>query len=65
MKGRYIGFNIRTICDLIQLSEQMEVYFFAFLVYEKTFDTVHRDFLNKCLNHFGFPNYFKEWISKM
>ena len=43
----------------------MENVFFAFLDYEKTFDTVHREFLDKCLNHFGFPNYFKEWISIM
>ena len=43
----------------------MENVFFASLDYEKAFDTVHREFLNKCLNHFGFPNYFKEWISIM
>ena len=43
----------------------MENVFLAFLDYEKEFDTVHREFLNKSLNHFGFPNYFKEWISIM
>ena len=56
LKGRFIGFNIRTIFDAIEIGAESDQLFIAFLDFEKAFDTVNRDFMEKCLTCYGFPS---------
>ena len=63
LKGRFIGFNIRTIFDAIEIGSESDKLFIAFLDFEKAFDTINRDFMDKCLTCYGFPSHFKKWIT--
>ncbi len=51
IKGRYIGENIRTIADLVDISKSKNTMgFIALLIdFEKAFDTVKRSFLFQSL----------------
>ena len=63
MKDRYIGFNIRLILDLIDYAEQENKPGVIFSVdFEKAFDSVSWDYLEKCIDYFNFGNSFKNWI---
>ena len=66
MKGRFIGYNIRTILDIIEITntEKLKTSI-AFLDFEKAFDKLNWEFINKCLMSFGFgPNIIK-WVTIM
>ncbi len=64
--GRFIGVNIRTIVDSIAYSSQNKLNtILAFLDFEKAFDKIRWDFVDKCLLNFGFGPNFRKWISIM
>ena len=54
MKGEYIGENIRQIFEVLEHAEEQEIPMFDlfFSDFEKAFDSVDHDFLNRCLRHF-------------
>ena len=63
IKNRFIGENIRTILDILQItSEEENPGMLVFIVFEMAFDTINWTFLFKCLDYFNFGNYFKSWI---
>ena len=63
MKNRFIGQNVRTIFDLIELAdiEAIEAYI-AQIDFEKAFDSIEWPFLFKTLKSFGFGEKFINWI---
>ena len=64
--GRFIGVNIRTIIDSIVFSSQNKLNtILAFLDFEKAFDKIRWDFVDKCLLQFGFGPNFRKWITIM
>lgn len=66
VKGRYIGYNIRLINDIITNYERSnENASILFLDYQKAFDSIKWDFINKALNKFGFGNNFTRWIEAL
>ena len=63
IKGRYIGENIRTIYDLLHLTEEKKIPGQIMLIdFEKAFDSVSWKFLYKTLSLFGFDKNFINWI---
>ena len=63
IKGRYIGENIRTIVDLIDITKhKINPGVILFLDFEKAFDSVSWDFLFKVLKRFNFGDVFITWI---
>ena len=63
LKNRYIGSNIRLLFDIIDhLEENNEPGMIFSIDFEKAFDTVSWEFLNKCLDYFNFGDSFKKWI---
>ena len=63
LKGRYIGENIRTITDIIDLCKAKNMTAALLLVdFEKAFDTVRWKFLFKILQKFNFGTIFIKWI---
>lgn len=63
MKNRFIGENIRTISDLITLTNLKNMPGLILLVdFEKAFDTVEWSYSNRVLNIFGFEDSFKSWV---
>ena len=66
LKGRFIGINIRTIIDSIEYSSQNQINtILAFLDFEKAFDKLNWDFIEKCLDGFGFGPVLRKWIKIM
>ena len=66
LTGRFIGCNIRTIYDIIELSQNEEFCnLIALIDYEKAFDNIKWSFLHKSLEAFGFGNYFRNWFKVM
>ena len=64
IKGRYIGCNIRTIEDIIIYTRNNTVSGILLLIdFEKAFDTVSWNFINKCLEAFNFGPKFRNYIS--
>ena len=63
MKDRFIGQNVRTIFDLMDLTntEAIEAYI-AQIDFEKAFDSIEWPFLFKTLKTFGFGENFINWI---
>ena len=60
---RYISDNIRTIVDLIEITQQNKVPgLIALLDFEKAFDTVKWSFLHNTLLAMNFGNNFCKWI---
>ena len=63
MKGRYIGENIRQIFEVLEHAEEQEIPGLIFFSdFEKAFDSVDHDFLNRLLRHFNFGDSFINWI---
>ena len=63
IQGRYIGCNIRTILDIIQISQNEEnSNLITFIDYEKAFDNIKWEFMYKALEAFGFGKEFRKWI---
>ena len=63
LKGRYIGENIRTLCEIIDnLNNENNPGLIFFADFEKAFDSVDHDFIYKVLKHFNFSNSFINWI---
>ena len=63
IQGRYIGCNIRTILDVIQISQNEEnSNLITFIDYEKAFDNIKWQFMHKSLKAFGFGKEFRKWI---
>ena len=64
LKGRYIGQNIRTIIDTIEYTRLVQTPgMVVFLDFEKAFDSIEWDFLQKALSTFGFGTKFIDWIN--
>ena len=63
MKDRYIGFNIRLLLDLIEYAENQHKPGMIFSIdFEKAFDSVSWEFLEKCIDYFNFGDSFKNWV---
>ena len=64
VKGRYIGESIRLIKDVMDFTKVKNLPGIAvFLDYEKAFDSVEWDFLQKCLQSFNFGPQLRRWVS--
>ena len=59
MKDRFIGENTRLIADVIDYCKHtLQPCIILLADFEKAFDTINWNFLQKCLTHFGFgPNF--------
>ena len=63
MKGRYIGENIRLICEVLQTTEAQNLPELVFLSdFEKAFDSVNHKYMYKCLEHFNFGDGLINWV---
>ena len=66
IKGRFIGYNIRQIQDILEYAEVQQIDgAMLFLDFRKAYDTVERNFLFKTLEYFGFKNNFIQWIKTL
>ena len=64
INGRYIGQNIRLLCDIMELSDTKKSQgIFLFVDFEKAFDTLEWSFILKTLEAFNFGDNFKKWVS--
>ena len=64
IKGRFIGYSIRSILDTIELHKTKQIKsIIAFLDFEKAFDKIRWSFMKKCLSKFGFGANFMKWIT--
>ena len=63
IKGRFIGETIRTIHDIVYLTEEQNMNGFITLIdFEKAFDSIEWNFLFKSLKTFNFGAAFLDWI---
>lgn len=63
MTGRHISNNIRLILDMTEYNCYIPTdYFMLFIDFYKAFDTVSHEFMFKCIQHFGFGNYFQKAV---
>ena len=63
IKNRYIGENVRTILDIIELTkDKINPGVILFLDFEKAFDSISWNFLFKTLHAFNFGDIFIYWI---
>ena len=63
MKGRYIGENIRLLYDTILLTEKENIPGLLLMIdFEKAFDSVSWEFIEKALLFFNFPNSIISWF---
>ena len=64
IKGRYIGDNIRTILDILEITKkELDPGLLVMIDFEKAFDTVSWQFLYKTLDYFNFGPVFKHYIN--
>ena len=62
IKGRYIGENIRLICEILEHVEQNDLPSLMFFSdFEKAFDSIDHDFMYRTLRHFNFGNDLLRW----
>ena len=63
IKGRYIGECIRIISDVMSFTKQKNIPGAAmFLDFEKAFDSIKWNYLQKCLEVFKFGPQLRQWI---
>ena len=63
IKGRFIGENIRTMLDVIELTSSMDEPGFLIMIdFEKAFDSVSWKFMFSVIDYFNFGTYFKKHI---
>ena len=64
MPGRYIGENTRIVYDLMQYTEENNLPGTLLMIdFEKAFDSVSWNFIDKTLEYFKFGPSFRRWIS--
>ncbi len=64
IKGRYIGENTRLLYDIMQYTEDNNIPGLLMTIdFEKAFDTIEFDFIEKTLDYFNFGTTLKKWIS--
>ena len=64
MKGRYIGECIRMISDIMTYTKQKNMPGAAvFLDFEKAFDSIEWNYLQKCLETFKFGPQLRQWVN--
>ena len=62
--GRYIGENTRIIYDLMQFTEERNIPRLLLMIdFEKAFDSVSCQYIDKALNVFNFGPSIRRWIS--
>ena len=63
MKGRYIGENMRLICEILETTEAQNLPGLVFFSdFEKAFDSVNHKYMYKCLKHFNFGDSLIKWV---
>ena len=65
IKGRYIGGNVRLIFELIEyvnVNNKPGLFFFS--DFENAFDSLHHEFMFKCLKHFNFGDDLIQWVKE-
>ena len=63
LKGRYIGENIRLLSDIIDYADENDIPGIMFFAdFEKAFDTIEHNFINRALKYFKFGNDTIRWI---
>ena len=66
IKGRFIGNNVRTIMDVIEKSNKERLNtIIAFLDFEKAFDKLNWQFMDRSLAAFGFGVNFRKFVTVM
>jgi hypothetical protein len=64
MKGRYIGNNVRSILDIFEYCEREDKPgALLFLGFQKAYDVVEWNFMNKVLEKFNFGTNFIKWMN--
>ena len=62
IKGRYIGENIRLICEVLDHVDQNDIPSLMFFSdFEKAFDSLDHNFMYKTLRHFNFGDELLQW----
>ena len=62
IKGRYIGENIRLICEVLDHVDQNDIPSFMFFSdFEKAFDSLYHNFIYTVLKHFNFGVNLLQW----
>ena len=63
VKGRFIGESIRQIIDIMGFTKNRQIPGIAiFLDFEKAFDSVEWDYIQKCLSSFNFGPQLRQWV---
>jgi hypothetical protein len=63
IKNRYMGENIRLLLDIMDYTKtNNEAGILLFLDFQKAFDSLDWNFIEKCLKRFGFKDGFCTWI---
>ena len=61
--GRYIGENIRLINGILEKSFATFLIYFYSLIFEKAFDTIEWEFIQRTIALFNFGESIQSWIS--
>lgn len=63
IKGRYIGENIIRLCHIMDLVDEEDIESLVMNVdFQKAFDSLEYDFIDKCLKHFNFGLSLQRWV---
>ena len=63
LPNRYIGENVRLILDIIEYTDANDVPGTLFFIdFEKAYDKLEWEYVQKCLDYFGFGSDLKKWI---
>ena len=64
VKGRYIGESIRPISDFVSFTKTQNIPGLAVILdFEKAFDSIGWNYLQKCLETFNFGPQLRQWIN--